>query len=155
MYILNRWLPSNHLDINKIKKRMIKMSCFVHSEEMFNCLGKYFKEYIKMDSEFTDHLIFNLYQFELISVNTRYNENNPADIQMYKGEVYEELPMLTSYDALKFLDSIKYQEADMKSEILWKSVINVHKKLVDGIIKVADLTKNYTNAEEYEMSEWW
>ncbi|AKL93500.1 hypothetical protein AYP1020_p45 (plasmid) [Staphylococcus capitis subsp. capitis] len=131
------------------------MSCFVHSEEMFNSLGKYFKEYIKMDSEFTDHLIFNLYQFEIISVNTRYNENNPADIQMYKGQTYEELPMLSSYDALKFLDSIKYQAADMKSEILWQSVINVHKKLVDGIVKVADLTENYTNAEEYEMSEWW
>lgn len=52
------------------------MSSFMHDEKTFNALGKYFKETIKMDSEFTDHLIFNLYQFEIISVNARYEENN-------------------------------------------------------------------------------
>ena len=39
---------------------------------------------------------------------------------MYKGSNYEELELLTGYDALKLLDSIKYQAADMKSEILGK-----------------------------------
>lgn len=32
------------------------MSSFVHDEKTFNALGKYFKETIKMDSEFTDHI---------------------------------------------------------------------------------------------------
>ncbi|CUT97056.1 conserved hypothetical protein [Staphylococcus capitis] len=131
------------------------MSCFVHSELTFNSLGKYFKEYIKLDSDFTDHLIFNLYQFELISVNTCYNENSPADIQMYKDKAYDDLPTLSSYDALKLLDSIKYQSADMSSEVLWESVLNVHKKLVEGIIKFANLEENYKRTEAYEASGWW
>ncbi|GJG13130.1 hypothetical protein [Staphylococcus argenteus] len=70
------------------------MSCFVHSEKEFNTLGKYFKEVVKLDNDFTDNLIFNLYQFELVSFNTRYNENNPANIMMYKGEAYENLEVI-------------------------------------------------------------
>ncbi|HDG8789420.1 TPA: hypothetical protein PBT65_001721 [Staphylococcus aureus] len=131
------------------------MSSFVHDEKTFNALGKYFKETIKMDSEFTDHLIFNLYQFEIISVNARYEENNPVDILMYQGEQYDELPEMSHYDALKLLDSIKYQAADMTSEVLWKSVLNIHQKLVQGISMIAGLKDNYKNADEYAISEWW
>ncbi|MGI2314974.1 hypothetical protein ACQ28U_11725 [Staphylococcus cohnii] len=60
--------------------------------------------------------------------------------------------MLTGYDALKLLDSIKYQAADMKSEILWENVLNVHQKLTNGIIKVQSLEKDYQETAEYEMS---
>lgn len=131
------------------------MSSFVHTEREFNKLGKFFKEEIKLDSELTDNIIFNLYQFELISVNARYEENNPADIQMYKDSKYDELEMLTGYDALKLLDSIKYQSADMKSEILWENVLNVHEKLTNGIVKVQNLEKAYKKTAEYEISACW
>lgn len=131
------------------------MSSFIHTEKEFNKLGKFFKEEIKLDSELTDNIIFNLYQFEIISVNARYEENNPADIQMYKGCKYDELELLTGYDALKLLDSIKYQAADMKSEILWENVLNVHQKLTNGIIKVQSLEKDYQETAEYEMSSCW
>ena len=131
------------------------MSSFVHTEKEFNKLGKFFKEEIKLDSELTDNIIFNLYQFEIISVNARYEENNPVDIQIYKGSNYEELELLTGYDALKLLDSIKYQAADMKSEILWENVLNVHQKLTNGIIKVQSLEKDYQETAEYEVSTCW
>lgn len=131
------------------------MSSFVHTEKEFNKLGKFFKEEIKLDSEQTDNIIFNLYQFEIISVNARYKENNPVDIQIYKGSNYEELELLTGYDALKLLDSIKYQAADMKSEILWENVLNIHQKLTNGIIKVQSLEKDYQETAEYEMSTCW
>jgi len=131
------------------------MSSFVHTEREFNELSKFFKEGIKLDSELTDNIIFNLYQFELISVNARYEENNPADIQMYKGSKYDELEMLTDYDALKLLDSIKYQAADMKSKVLWENVLNVHQKLTNGIVKVKNLEKAYKKTAEYEMSACW
>ncbi|HGO1604245.1 TPA: hypothetical protein ACK0EB_002584 [Staphylococcus aureus] len=131
------------------------MSCFVHSEKEFNTLGKYFKEVVKLDHDFTDNLIFNLYQFELVSFNTRYNENNPANIKMYKGEAYENLEVISSYDALKLLDSIKYQAADMNSETLWKRVLNVHQKLVKGIIQIKHLEENYADTLEYNESSWW
>ncbi|MDU4503736.1 MAG: hypothetical protein E7J02_12175 [Staphylococcus warneri] len=131
------------------------MSCFVHTESVLNSLGKFFKETIKMDSDFTDHLIFNLYQFELISVNTRYDENNTADIQMYKGQAYEDLPELSSYDALKLLNSIKYQASDMKSDVLWNQVVKVHQKLVRGIIQIENLEENYKDTVAYNESTWW
>lgn len=131
------------------------MSCFVHTESVLNSLGKFFKETIKMDSDFTDHLIFNLYQFELISVNTRYDENNTADIQMYKGQAYEDLPELSSYDALKLLNSIKYQASDMKSDVLWNQVVKVHQKLVKGIIQIENLEENYKDTVAYNESTWW
>ncbi|MDU4493539.1 MAG: hypothetical protein E7I84_12315 [Staphylococcus warneri] len=131
------------------------MSCFVHTESVLNSLGKFFKETIKMDSDFTDHLIFNLYQFELISVNTRYDENNTADIQMYKGQAYEDLPELSSYDALKLLNSIKYQASDMKSDVLWNQVVKVHQKLVSGIIQIENLEENYKDTVAYNESTWW
>ncbi|MDU4468673.1 MAG: hypothetical protein E7I99_10435 [Streptococcus mitis] len=108
-----------------------------------------------MDSDFTDHLIFNLYQFELISVNTRYDENNTADIQMYKGQAYEDLPELSSYDALKLLNSIKYQASDMKSDVLWNQVVKVHQKLVRGIIQIENLEENYKDTVAYNESTWW
>lgn len=131
------------------------MSCFVHTESVLNSLGKFFKETIKMDSDFTDHLIFNLYQFELISVNTRYDENNTADIQMYKGQAYEDLPELSSYDALKLLNSIKYQASDMKSDVLWNQVVKVHQKLVKGIIQIENIEENYKDTVAYNESTWW
>ena len=131
------------------------MSSFVHSERELNTLGKYFKEIVKLDVDFTDHLIFNLYQFELIGVNTRYEENSPADIQIYKGDAYEELETISSYDALKLLDSIKYQAADMKSDMLWNQVLHVHQKLTQGIVKLDDINKEYQDTEEYETSVWW
>ncbi|WP_182683104.1 hypothetical protein [Staphylococcus saprophyticus] len=53
---------------------------------------------------------------------------------------------------MKLLDSIKYQAADMKSEILWENVLNVHQKLTNGIIKVQSLEKDYQETAEYEMS---
>lgn len=131
------------------------MSCFVHTEKEFNVLAKYFKEVIKFDSDFTDHLIFNLYQFELISVNARYGENNPANIMMYKGEAYNNLEVISSYDALKFLDSIQYQASDMNSAMLLNQVSNVHQKLVKGIIQVENLEENYTDTLAYNESAWW
>jgi hypothetical protein len=128
----------------------------VHSEKEFNTLGKYFKEVVKLDNDFTDNLIFNLYQFELVSVNTRYNENNLANIMMYKGEAYENLEIISSYDALKLLDSIKYQAADMNSEILWKKVLNVHQKLVKGIIQLNHLEEKIIKILlAYNDSSWW
>ncbi|WP_353420029.1 hypothetical protein PYH66_13440 (plasmid) [Staphylococcus delphini] len=131
------------------------MSSFVHSETEFNTLGKYFKEVIKLDSDFTDHLIFNLYQFELISVNTRYDKNNSADIMMYKGEGYNNLEVISSYDALKLLNSIKYQASDMNSDMLWNQVLNVHQKLVEGIVKIENIPTNYKETELYAESQWW
>lgn len=131
------------------------MSSFVHSEMEFNTLGKYFKEVIKLDSDFTDHLIFNLYQFELISVNTKYDENNQVDIMMYKGEAYNNLEVISSYDALKLLNSIKYQASDMNSDMLWNQVLNVHQKLVKGIIQFENLEENYTDTLAYNESAWW
>jgi hypothetical protein len=133
----------------------MKMSCFVHSEKEFNTLGKYFKEVVKLDNDFTDNLIFNLYQFELVSVNTRYNENNLANIMMYKGEAYENLEIISSYDALKLLDSIKYQAADMNSKFYGKKVLNVHQKLVKGIIQLNHLEENYKDILAYNDSSWW
>ncbi|EHT3670524.1 hypothetical protein KXP69_002296 [Staphylococcus pseudintermedius] len=108
-----------------------------------------------MDSDFTDHLIFNLYQFELIGVNTRYDENNPADIQIYKGDQYDELENITSYDALKMLDSIKYQASDMKSQVLWRQVLHVHQKLVDGIVMIKNIPIDYKDTVLYADSKWW
>ncbi|RIN92421.1 hypothetical protein [Mammaliicoccus sciuri] len=131
------------------------MSCFVHTERELNTLGKYFKEVIKLDAEFTDHLIFNLYQFELISVNSRYEENSPSDILMYKDEEYEKLELISSYDALKLLDSIVYQAAGIESKILWNEVLNVHKKLTEGIVKIESIKSDYKNTVEYEDSCWW
>lgn len=131
------------------------MSSYIHTEKEFNVLGKYFKEVIKMDNDFTDHLIFNLYQFELIGVNTRYDENNPADIQIYQGEQYEALETISTYDALKMLDSIKYQAADMKSDMLWSQVLHVHQKLVDGIVKIENIPTNYKETALYADSQWW
>lgn len=131
------------------------MSSYIHTEKEFNVLGKYFKEVIKMDSDFTDHLIFNLYQFELIGVNTRYDENNPADIQIYKGDQYDELENITSYDALKMLDSIKYQASDMKSQVLWRQVLHVHQKLVDGIVMIKNIPIDYKDTVLYADSKWW
>ncbi|RIN97164.1 hypothetical protein BU002_02260 [Mammaliicoccus sciuri] len=131
------------------------MSCFVHTERELNTLGKYFKEVIKLEAEFTDHLIFNLYQFELISVNSRYEENSPSDILMYKDEEYEKLELISSYDALKLLDSIVYQAAGIESKILWNEVLNVHKKLTEGIVKIESIKSDYKNTVEYEDSCWW
>lgn len=131
------------------------MSCFVHTERELNTLGKYFKEVIKLEDEFTDHLIFNLYQFELISVNSRYEENSPSDILMYKDEEYEKLELISSYDALKLLDSIVYQAAGIESKILWNEVLNVHKKLTEGIVKIESIKSDYKNTVEYEDSCWW
>lgn len=131
------------------------MSCFVHTERELNTLGKYFKEVIKLEAEFTDHLIFNLYQFELISVNSRYEENSPSDILMYKDEEYEKLELISSYDALKLLDSIVYQAAGIESKLLWNEVLNVHKKLTEGIVKIESIKSDYKNTVEYEDSCWW
>lgn len=131
------------------------MSSFIHSEKEFNVLAKFFKEVITLDSQFTDHLIFNLYQFELIAVNERYNLSDPAEIRMFKGKEYQNLDIIESYDALKMLDSIKYQASDMNSKVLWKQVEHVHSKLVHGIISFAGLKEDYKSTAEYEMSEWW
>ena len=131
------------------------MSAFIHTEREFNVLAKYFKETIKMDNDFTDNLIFNLYQFEVKGVNTRYEENNRLDIVLYEDEAYNDLEVISSYDALKLLDSIKYQASEMQSDILWEHVLNVHQKLVNGIIKIEQLNKNYKETEQYELSAWW
>ena len=131
------------------------MSSFVHTEKEFNKLGKFFKEEIKLDSELTDNIIFNLYQFEIISVNARYEENNPVDIQIYKGSNYEELELLTGYDALKLLDSIKYQSDYIQSPELFGKMENLHKKLTNGIVEYKELPKNYKKQAEYEASLCW
>lgn len=131
------------------------MSTFIHTEREFNILAKYFKETLKMDNDFTDNLIFNLYQFEVKATNTRYDENNRLDIVLYEDEEYNALELITSYDALKLLDSIKCQASAMQSDILWEHVLNVHNKLVNGIIKIEQLKSNYKDTEEYMVSAWW
>ncbi|GJG13131.1 hypothetical protein SASC261_26390 [Staphylococcus argenteus] len=43
----------------------------------------------------------------------------------------------------------------MNSEILWKKVLNVHQKLVKGIIQLSHLEENYKDTLEYNESSWW
>ncbi|WP_368909243.1 hypothetical protein [Staphylococcus epidermidis] len=131
------------------------MSCFVHTERELNNLGRYLKEEIEMHSELVDSIILNLYQFELISVNGRYNENNKIDFQIRRGEEYEQLDDLTDYDALKLLDSIRYQSDSISSSELFNAMLNLHHKLTTGIVKVKDLSKNYKDTPEYEESLCW
>lgn len=131
------------------------MSCFVHTERELNNLGRYLKEEIEMHSELVDSIILNLYQFELISVNGRYNENNKIDFQIRRGEEYEQLDDLTDYDALKLLDSIRYQSDSISSSELFNAMLNLHHKLTTGIVKVKDLPKNYKDTPEYEESLCW
>lgn len=131
------------------------MSCFVHTERELNNLGRYLKEEIEMHSELVDSIILNLYQFELISVNGRYNENNKIDFQIIRGEEYEQLDDLTDYDALKLLDSIRYQSDSISSSELFNAMLNLHHKLTTGIVKVKDLPKNYKDTPEYEESLCW
>ncbi|MCG1130890.1 hypothetical protein [Staphylococcus hominis] len=131
------------------------MSCFVHTERELNNLGRYLKEEIEMHSELVDSIILNLYQFELISVNGRYNENNKIDFQIRRGEEYEQLDDITDYDALKLLDSIKYQSDCISSSQLFDAMTNLHHKLTTGIVKVKDLPKNYKDTPEYEESLCW
>lgn len=131
------------------------MSCFVHTERELNNLGRYLKEEIEMHSELVDSIILNLYQFELISVNGRYNENNKIDFQIRRGEEYEQLDDITDYDALKLLDSIRYQSDSISSSELFNAMLNLHHKLTTGIVKVKDLPKNYKATPEYEESLCW
>lgn len=131
------------------------MSSYIHTEREFNTLGKYLKEELMLDKDLADNVIFNLYQFEVIAVNTRYKENNTLDIQIYQEEKYESLESLTDYDALKLLNSIKYQASDMKSDILWISVLKLYGKLTKGILKIKDIKEDYENHEKYELSTWW
>ncbi|WP_193014126.1 hypothetical protein [Staphylococcus equorum] len=131
------------------------MSSFIHTEREFNNLAKYFKEELLIDKDLAENVIYNLYQFEVVAVNTRYKENNQLDIRIYQGEDYQNLEKLTDYDALKLLDSIKYQANDMQSEVLWIKVENLYKKLITGILKIKDISEQYKNHSEYEMSNCW
>lgn len=131
------------------------MSSFIHTERELNTLGKYFKEELRIDKDLADNIIFNLYQFEVVSVNTRYKENNQLGIKMYQGEEYQNLELISDYDALKLLNSIKYQASDMMSEVLWLKVLNLHEKLVNGILKIKNIESNYKNHSEYEVSNFW
>lgn len=131
------------------------MSSFIHTERELNTLGKYFKEELRIDKDLADNIIFNLYQFEVVAVNTRYKENNQLSIKMYQGEEYQKLELITDYDALKLLNSIKYQASDMMSDVLWLKVLNVHEKLVNGILKIKNIESNYQNHSEYEISNLW
>ncbi|WP_141756813.1 hypothetical protein [Staphylococcus sp. HMSC034G07] len=131
------------------------MSAFIHTERELNTLGKYFKEELKIDKDLADNIIFNLYQFEVVAVNTRYEENNQLDIIMYQDEAYQSLELMSDYDALKLLNSIKYQASDMQSDVLWLKVLNLHEKLVNGILKIKNIQPNYKNHSEYEISSYW
>lgn len=131
------------------------MSSFIHTERELNTLGKYFKEELRIDNDLADNIIFNLYQFEVVAVNTRYQENNQLDIQMYQDEDYQNLELITDYDALKLLNSIKYQASDMKSDVLWIKVLNIHEKLINGILKIKKINHNYKEHSEYEISNCW
>ncbi|WP_436949346.1 hypothetical protein [Staphylococcus shinii] len=131
------------------------MSSFIHTERELNTLGKYFKEELRIDKDLADNIVFNLYHFEVVAVNTRYQENNQLDIKMYQDEEYQNLELITDYDALKLLNSIKYQASDMQSEILWLKVLNVHEKLEKGIIKIKNIKGNYKDHLKYEVSTYW
>lgn len=131
------------------------MSVFVHTNRELNNLGKYFKEEIKMNSDLVDNIILNLYQFELLSVNNRYQENNPIDLQIAKGEEYKQLDDLTDFDALKLLDSIKYQSDCIESEILFEKMENLHYKLTTGIVDIKRLPQDYKKTGDYEASMCW
>lgn len=131
------------------------MSCFVHTNRELNNLGKYFKEEIKMNEQLADSVILNLYHFELISFNGRYDEKENINFKFSKGEEYDQLDNLTDYDALKFLDSIKYQSDYIQSSELFGKMENLHKKLTNGIIEYKDLPKNYKDTPEYEESLCW
>ncbi|MBM6639606.1 hypothetical protein DWB98_13290 (plasmid) [Staphylococcus xylosus] len=131
------------------------MSSFIHTEKELNTLGKYFKEELRIDKDLADNIIFNLYQFEVVAVNTRYQENNQLDIKMYQDEEYQNLELITDYDALKLLNSIKYQASDMKSDVLWLKVLNVHEKLEKGILKIKNIKENYKDHLKYEVSTYW
>ena len=131
------------------------MSSFIHTERELNTLGKYFKEVLRIDKDLADNIIFNLYQFEVVAVNTRYQENNQLDIRMYQDEEYQSLELMSDYDALKLLNSIKYQASDMQSDVLWIKVLNLHEKLENGILKIKNIQSNYKNHAEYEVSNFW
>lgn len=131
------------------------MSCFVHTNKELNSLGKYLKEEIYMHSELVNNIILNLYQFELTSFNGRYTENEKIDFEIMEGEEYEDLDDLTDYDALKLLDSIKYQSDYIESEMLFKKMVNLHHKLTAGIIYIKRLPQDYKKTGEYEASPCW
>ncbi|MGW8041311.1 hypothetical protein ACWEX2_13935 [Staphylococcus xylosus] len=131
------------------------MSAFIHTERELNTLGKYFKEELKIDKDLADNIIFNLYQFEVVAVNTRYEENNQLDIKMYQDEEYQSLELISDYDALKLLNSIKYQASDIQSDVLWIKVLNLYEKLVNGILKIKNIQPNYKKHSEYEISNYW
>ena len=131
------------------------MSCFVHTNRELNNLGKYFKEEIKMNEQLADSVILNLYHFELISFNGRYDEKENINFKFSKGEEYDQLDNLTDYDALKLLDSIKYQSDYIQSPELFDKMENLHKKLTNGIVEYKELPKNYKKQSEYEASLCW
>ncbi|MDS3838294.1 MULTISPECIES: hypothetical protein [Staphylococcus] len=131
------------------------MSCFVHTNRELNNLGKYLKEEIKMNEQLADSVILNLYHFELISFNGRYDEKENINFKFSKGEEYDQLDNLTDYDALKLLDSIKYQSDYIQSPELFGKMENLHKKLTNGIVEYKELPKNYKKQAEYEASLCW
>ncbi|MGV3125423.1 hypothetical protein ACEE94_11900 [Staphylococcus epidermidis] len=131
------------------------MSCFVHTNRELNNLGKYLKEEIKMNSQLVDNVLLNLYHFEVISFNGRYEEDEKIEFQFSKGKEYEKLDNLTDYDALKLLDSIKYQSQCLESEILFEKMESLHHKLTSGIVYIKRLPQDYKRQPEYEDSLCW
>jgi len=134
----------------------MKMSCFIHTDEAFNTLAKYFRNEIGFNESFTEDLINNLFRFEQISFYGRYKEKDTkTKVTFVKGKPYRELEEISNIDALKFLDSIKYQSSDVPSDKLWERVLSIHRKLTDGIVQHSGIDDDYEKTEEYRLSEWW
>ena len=131
------------------------MSCFVHSEIELNILGKYLKEELKVEKNLADHIIINLFSFENTSVNNRYQENNKFDFRIFEDEEYNNLEIISDFDALKLLNSIRYQCSEIESEYLQISFDHIFNSMVTGIVNYNKIEGDYKEKLEYKMSSFW
>lgn len=131
------------------------MSCFVHDEKELNILGKYLKEELKVEKNLADHIIINLYSFENTSVNKRYQESNKMDFRIFEDEEYNNLEIISDFDALKLLNSIRYQCSEIESEYLQISFDHIFNSMVTGIVNYNKIEGDYKEKLEYKMSSFW
>ncbi|WP_436894460.1 hypothetical protein [Staphylococcus gallinarum] len=131
------------------------MSCFVHDDKELNILGKYLKEELKVEKNLADHIIINLYSFENTSVNNRYQESNKFDFRIFEDEEYDNLEIISDFDALKLLNSIRYQCSEIESEYLQMSFDHIFNSMVTGIVNYKKIEGDYKEKLEYKMSSLW
>lgn len=131
------------------------MSCFVHSEIELNTLGKYLKEELKVEKNLADHIIINLFSFENTSFNNRYQENDKFDFRIFEDEEYNNLEIISDFDALKLLNSIRYQCSEIESEYLQMSFDHIFNSMVTGIVNYKKIEGDYKEKLEYKMSSFW